>query len=474
MPLFRKRRGDEGRPDATQLPLLTRLKRRQLSAPQLFVLSFAALVVFGTLGLKLLPGLYTGEPLGWLDALFTSTSAVCVTGLIVVDTATVFTMRGQAFILLLIQLGGLGIITFTSLVIVAMGKRLSLRQEAVAMNTADIAPHVEQKHLLRNVVFFTLGIEAVGAILLYFAWLPRFGWRDAMWPAVFHSVSAFCNAGFSTNSDSLMSDAGNPFVLWIVMGLIVLGGIGFLTLEESYLFWKARRKKQRFRLSLHSRLALVTTLVLIVVGWFVFLGLEWEQTLKTMNLFDKSNNALFMSVTARTAGFNSIDYAHASGSTNFFTIVLMSIGGSPGSTAGGLKTTTVAIIALVAWSRFRGRSSTSVAGRSIPDATIQRAIGLFAIVFTLITVSIFALSVDEPGQGGSNIFLSYMFEAVSAFNTVGLSMGLTPQLGAPDRLLVIFLMFAGRVGPLVLAAALTRSRDTSRGFRYAHEDVMVG
>ncbi len=448
------------------------MTRHRLTAPQVFVLSFALLVIFGTVGLKTLPGLYTGQRLGWVDALFTSTSAVCVTGLIVVDTSTHFTFYGQAFILLLIQLGGLGIITFTSLIIVTLGKRLSLRQEAVSMNTAEIAPHVEQKHLLRNVVVFTFAIEAIGALILYLSWIPKHGFGGAVWPAVFHSISAFCNAGFSTNSDSLVSDNGNPFILWTVMALIVMGGIGFLTLEEIYLFQKAKRNDKRFRLSIHSRIVLVSTAILIFAGWVVFLPLEWKHTLGEMSLFDKLNNSLFMSITPRTAGFNTIDYAQATIGSNFFTILLMSVGGSPGSTAGGLKTTTFAIIALVAWSRFRGNASTSVAGRTIPQETIQRAIGLFAIVFTLITIAIFALTVSEPVRGGSAVFLHYMFEAVSAFNTVGLSMGVTSTLPDVDRVLIIVLMFSGRVGPLVLAAALTRA--ATRGFRYAHEDVMIG
>ncbi len=457
------------------MAVLTRqLRRRPLSAPQLFVLSFGLLVAFGTIGLKLLPGLYVGEPLGWVDALFTSTSAVCVTGLIVVDTATRFTPRGQGFILLLIQLGGLGIITFTSLIIVALGKRLSLRQSDVAMNTAEIAPHVEQKHLLRNVVFFTFLIELIGAVALYVVWAPSLGWKNAVWPAVFHSVSAFCNAGFSTFSDSLISQHDNPLILYIIMTLIVLGGIGFLVMEEAFLFFVARRRNQRFRLSLHSRIVLVTTALLIVGGAIAFTVLEWDRTLASMGWFHKINNATFMSVTARTAGYNSIDYSQASTSTNFFTILLMTIGGSPGSTAGGLKTTTFAIIALVAWSRFRGHTHTSVAGRTIPEETIQRAIGLASIVFALLTLSIFAMTLTAPTDRGEAMFLAYMFEAVSAFNTVGLSMGVTAGLAEVDRLIMVFLMFAGRVGPLVLAAALTLQRDGKRTFRYAHEDVMVG
>ncbi|GIW77165.1 MAG: potassium transporter TrkH [Phycisphaerae bacterium] len=461
----------------TEQNSLSRYRRTgisRLSAPQLFVLSFAGLVLFGTLGLKLLPGLYTDESLGWLDALFTATSAVCVTGLIVVDTSTYFTLWGQAFLLLLFQLGGLGILSFTSLILVSLGKRLSLRHETVTMNTAEIAPHVEQKHLLRNVILFTFGIEAVGALLLYLCTGPQVGWREAIWPAIFHSVSAFCNAGFSTNSDSLMQIHSNIPALWIISLLIIAGGIGFLTLEELYLLQREKRRGKRFRISLHSRLVLVTTAVLIVSGIVVFFLLEWNHTFRDMPMIEKFHNALFMSAAARTAGFNTIDYSQATVGTNFFTILLMSIGGAPASTAGGLKVTTLAIIALVAWSRIRGRTHTSIADRTIPESTIQRAIGLFAIVFSLMTLSIFALCIGITQDRGNQDFLAYMFEAVSAFNTVGLSMGVTSSLSNSDRILTICLMFVGRVGPLVFAAALTPRRDTSRCFRYAHEDVMVG
>src|SRR5688572_1628556 len=199
---------------------------RRLTPPQLFVASFLALVVVGTLGLRMLPGLYTGARLGWLDALFTATSAVCVTGLIVVDTATHFTTAGQAFLLLLIQLGGLGMITFTTLIILALGRRLSLRHERLSSATAEVAPHVPAERLTRDIVLFTLGIEAAGTAALYALWAPRLGWADAAWPALFHAVSAFCNAGFSTFSDSLMGFQGGAATLLAVAALLLAGGTG--------------------------------------------------------------------------------------------------------------------------------------------------------------------------------------------------------------------------------------------------------
>lgn len=452
---------------------------RALSAPQLFVGSFALLILAGTLGLQALPGLYTGEPLGFVDALFTATSAVCVTGLIVVDTATYFTTAGQAWILLLIQLGGLGMITFATVIIIALGRRLSLRHEALHRSTADISPHVQPGELTRDVVLFTLLFEGVGAVLLYAAWVPGLGWKDAAFPALFHAVSAFCNAGFSTFSDSLMGFRTAPFTLLVVMALIVVGGIGFLTLEETYLSRRARRERRQFRLSLHSRLVLVTTALLLLAGWLVYTVLEWRGTLADLPAWARPLNGLFMSVTARTAGFNTIDHAAAGASTNFLTILLMSIGGSPGSTAGGMKTTTLALIALFAWARFRHRDTTNVWGRSVPIETVQRAVGLFAVGFVVMTGGIMAYLALAPGSPGAPEptanFLPYMFEAASAFNTVGLSMGVTGELTAPARWLTIALMFVGRVGPLTLAAAMTLGRQRSRGrFRFAYEDVVVG
>ncbi|HEY0007778.1 MAG TPA: potassium transporter TrkG, partial [Tepidisphaeraceae bacterium] len=246
------------------------------------------------------------------------------------------------------------------------------------------------------------------------------------------------------------------------------------TLEELYLFQKARWRKQRFRLSLHSRLVLATTTALILVGWGVYYLLDHDKVLGHLDTSDKIVNALFLSITARTAGYNNIDYANASVGSNFFTILLMSVGGSPGSMAGGLKTTTIALIVLVAWSRLRGQQLVTIASRSVPNETIQRAIGLFVIGFAIMTAGILSLAVVETEAGRSPDFLRYMFEAVSAFNTVGLTMGATWDLTPGSRVTTILLMFAGRVGPLALAAALTMRYERIGRFRYAYEDVVVG
>jgi trk system potassium uptake protein TrkH len=440
--------------------------------------SFLLLIGLGTVGFRVLPGLYTGSPLGWLDALFTATSAVCVTGLIVVDTASYFTPWGQAYVLLLIQLGGLGIITFTSVIIVALGQRLSLRQETLAGGAAGAVDVVDYRDLLWAAVRFTVGAEVVGAVLLYLCWGPGLGWTDAAWPALFHAVSAFCNAGFSTFSGSLTAFRANLPLLSVVMALIVVGGLGFVTLEELYVWRRVRRKTTRFRLSVHSRLVLGTTALLIVGGWIAFTAFEWDNTLAGMPLARRLVNGLFASITPRTAGFNTIDYAQVEAETSVLTLIFMTIGGSPASTAGGVKTTTVALLGLLAWSRLRGRPTTSISGRTLPESTVQKAMSLLLVALAFVVAGIFLFSVTEIPDtvtAAAAPFLSYVFEVVSAFNTVGLSMGVTGDLSAVGRVGTVVLMVVGRVGTLTFVAAMARPPTRiPGGLRYAKEDVAIG
>lgn len=447
---------------------------QRISPPQLLASSFLLLIGLGTLGLMLLPGIYTGDRLSPTDALFTTTSAVCVTGLTVVDTATYFTPMGQAFLLLLIQLGGLGILAFTSLIVQILGFRLSLRSEALTHESRHGSPLVNLRRLTVDIILFTLLIESVGAIALWLLWSPRLGWTEACWPAVFHSVSAFCNAGFSTNSDSLMGWQTSSLTLLVVSGLIVAGGLGFVTLEESWINIRTRKRTEFRRLSLNSRLILVTTLLLTILPWPIFAAFEWDQGFEQLSTGDKLVNSLFLSVTPRTAGFNSLDYAQATDETNFLTMLLMAIGGAPGSTAGGMKVTTFALIVLLAWSRLRGDETTVYANRSIPHDTTQRAIGLAVLSFAVMAAGGFALMILEPSPRDHSSFLSRLFEVVSAFNTVGLSLSETPRLTVSGRWVVIVLMFLGRVGPMTLAAALVVERARRSHYRYAYEDVAVG
>lgn len=450
-----------------------KLQPRGLAPAELFVGSFLALIVVGTLALKWMPGLYRDAGLSWTDAIFTSTSAVCVTGLIVVDTSTYFTPLGQALLLVLIQLGGLGMLVLTSVVITALGGRPSLRAENLAAAERHLLPAVPPRKLIIDIVRFTLAFELLGAVALYALWAPRLGWTEACWPALFHSVSAFCNAGFSTNTTSLVEYRNSPLTLVVISSLVIAGGVGFICMEELYQRY-IRKRRVRRRLSVHSKLVLMTSGILLLGAWPLFAMFEWKEVLQEMSLVDKLANSFFMSVTPRTAGFHSIDYGSASDSSNFLTIILMTIGGSPGSTAGGMKTTTFSLLALLAWSRLRARPTVSFADRSIPGETVQRATGLFVIATGVLVLGVFALASIGDALDVSQNFLARLFETASAFNTVGLSMGVTSQLSTPSRWLVVILMFVGRTGPLALAAALM-VRLSSRGqFRLAYEDVVVG
>ena len=452
-----------------------RLPRRwqQLSAAEVFVTSFLVLILGGTLILRFMPGLYRGEGLGWTDSVFTATSAVCVTGLIVVDTGTYYTLWGQVVLLLLIQLGGLGMLVLTSVVITALGGRPSLRTESLAVGARHLLPKVSPRRLIGDIVRFTFALEALGALALYGVWAPKLGWQAAIWPSIFHSISAFCNAGFSTNTSSLMQYNDSPATILIISALIIAGGLGFITMEE-FLQFVARRRSGLRRVSIHSRLVLASSGVLLAGGWCLFSVFEWNHLLAEMTLTDKLANSFFLSVTPRTAGFNTIDYANATDSTNFLTIILMMIGGSPGSTAGGMKTTTFALLGLVAWSRLRSQPSTNFAQRSIPPETIQRATGLFVIATGVVVGSVFVLAFLGDTIGVHRAFLTRLFEIVSAFNTVGLSMGMTAELSTPSRWLIIVLMFAGRTGPLSIAAALVVRLSRGGNYRLAYEDVIVG
>ncbi|MCB1326506.1 MAG: potassium transporter TrkH [Spirochaetales bacterium] len=444
-----------------------------MNASQLFVLSFVAIILFGAIGLKVIPGMYRGQLTG-IDALFTATSAVCVTGLIVVDTGAFFTPAGQFWVLMLIQLGGIGMMTFTSLILISIGQRLSLRQESILMNFALVNQRVEFGALLRRVLAFTAAIEVGGALFLFLRWSSKFPLPEALWHAVFQAVSAFCNAGFSTFSDSVMGFQGDAVSLLALAALIVLGGLGFGTLLDISGWFRSIADRGFYRFTLHSRLVLLVTAALLGLGFVGYLILEWNGELGTLQPIDRFSNAMFMSVTARTAGFNSIDYAKLSDSANFLTILLMAAGGSPGSMAGGLKTTTVAVIGLAAWSRLRGRSTASIFGRTIPDEIIRRALGLFVLTFGLTTLWIFLLGAAGSTRPGNTNFLHYMFEVVSAFNTVGLSLGVTPNLTGTGKLLVILMMLVGRVGPLTISAALALPLQEAHAFRFSREEVSIG
>jgi trk system potassium uptake protein TrkH len=446
-----------------------------MTSPRIFLLSFATLILLGALGFLVLPGLYTGPGLSPLDALFTSTSAVCVTGLVVVDTATYFTPIGQAWIALLIQIGGLGILTFTSFLALGMGHKAGLHLEEASGVPGHHLGALRRENLVRAIVVLTLTIEAAGALGLWLSWRGEMGNAGAIWPAVFHAISAFCNAGFSTFSDSLVGYREAPATLLLVMALVVLGGLGFLVLEEvrTRLLGKSLR-----RLSLHSKLVLTVTAVLLVASWAMFCYFEWSRAMGDLSPLHRLTNGAFLAVTPRTAGFNTLDYGSADNPSLFLSILLMLVGGSPGSTAGGMKTVTAGLLVLLLVARLRGRSRVSAFDRSISRDTIQRAMSLVVGGAMILAGAIFVLTITELPVGGPENrveFLSLIFEAVSAFGTTGLSMGVTATLSGMGRVIIILLMFVGRVGPLALVAAMSLAgRRTPSSFRYGEEQVIIG
>jgi trk system potassium uptake protein len=445
---------------------------RELGAPQLFVLSFLLLIILGTAGFLWLPGIYTGERLGFVDALFTATSAVCVTGLIVVDTATWFTPLGQAWVAALIQAGGLGMLTLTTLVITGLGGRPGLEMEEAAGAAQAPLDYIRRSSLLRTVVGVTLLLEAVGAASLWWSWQGHMGATAAIWPAVFHAISAFCNAGFSIFSDSL-AGVRDPATLSTVSFLVVVGGLGFLTFEDLRARYVLRTTR---RLSVHTLLVLGATALLLLAPIPLFLAFEWQGELAGMSWWDRIANAGFMSVTARTAGFNTVDYGAVTNPSLFLTILLMAVGGSPGSTAGGFKTVTLAILVLALWARLRGDDRVMVFQRSIPRDTVLRAAGVVAGGVMILASTVFLLLLTEPLPGTDReAFLHLVFEAHSAFGTVGLSMGATDSLTPAGRLLLTAVMLLGRIGPLAAVSAMVAARRRRIGhFRYGQEDVMLG
>lgn len=445
----------------------------QIQPVRSIILSFLFLVVIGTAALKLPAATPPDQPINWVDALFTATSAVCVTGLIVRDTGSAFTLTGQAIIITLIQLGGLGIMTFGLLIAAGIRGKLSLAGRQLIEHTlAGQGARGELWALLRLVVGFTFLAELVGATALFVAFRPRMESPDALWAAVFHSISAFCNAGFSLWSDSLMAFQDSWWINLVFMVLIVLGGLGFLTLYEM------KRARGRFRpLSLHAKLVLTVTAVLLIGGAVLFRLAETGAELAAATPGEQLLASLFQSVTARTAGFNTIDTAQLVPAALFAIILLMYVGGSPGSAAGGVKTTTLGVLALASWSRLRRRRHVNAFHRTIPPITVQNtlAIAMAGIAATLVGLLVLLLIEAPPThlEAEASGFLDYLFETVSALNTVGLSTGVTPTLSPPARLWVTLMMFVGRLGPLTFAAGLIAARPR-RDWQYPTEEVVVG
>jgi len=409
----------------------------------------------------------------FVDAIFTSTSAVCVTGLIVKDTPLYWSTFGQVVILCLIQAGGLGIMTLSAFLAIMLRRRLSMGFESVMSDLVEVESQENVWDLVRFICIFTFLAELVGTALLYYAWRGDFQsfWRR-LYVSVFHAVSAFCNAGFSLFSDSLVRYRGCVGVNLIVCGLILTGGIGFLVVRElkHYAAWKlfVRRGKSP-KLSTHSKLVLTVTGVLLALGFFGVLGIEWTGSFGSMPLKERLLAAMFQSVTPRTAGFNTVDLSTLATSTAFLLIGLMFIGGSPGSTAGGIKTSTVGVMIASIIATLKGRSRAEMFHHSVRPETVHRVASIILLSVTALVCGVFLLLITEKGAG----FFEVLFEATSAFGTVGLSLGVTPRLTVPGRIIITALMFIGRLGPITLLMSAAQVEDRVP-YSYPDAHIMVG
>ena len=448
----------------TGLESAKRLK--SVKPARVLVLGFLLVLILGTIALKLPISSVDGESISWVDAFFTSTSAVCVTGLVVVNTAAQWSIFGQCVILALIQIGGLGFMAFTTLIFMIMGRRITLKERLViqeALNQSTLSGIVK---LTRRILIGTFLVEGIGAFLLSFRFIPQYGAGKGIFFSIFHSVSAFCNAGFDIIGNNMESYTGDLLVNFVIMALIILGGLGFVVwmdlLEMFRNRWRERLSWRRCfsKLHLHSKLVLVISVSLILLGFLFFLIVEWSKVL----------GALFQSVSTRTAGFNSISQGGLNESSKFMTIILMFIGGSSGGTAGGIKTVTIAVLLITVISVVRGKRYTEVFGRRIGEETIRKSMAVFWISLTLVMGVTMILNLFESAD-----FISLLFETTSAFGTVGLSVGITGSLRTGTKCVLAFTMFVGRLGPMTMAVAFTASlKNNDAHIKPAEENVMVG
>ena len=437
-------------------------------------IGFIVVILTGALLLMLPISSKNGVSLPFLDALFTATSATCVTGLVVADTGTYFSLFGQIVVILLIQIGGLGIMTMSMILFSFTGRKISLHDRMSMAEGLGESRLQGVVRLTRGALLVTGLVELTGAILLSFRFIPQYGLAKGMWFSVFHSISAFCNAGFDLIGGyrSMTLYDKDPFVLLTIMGLIVAGGLGFGVIIN------LRNTRDLRRLRLHSKMVLTGTAFLILIGTLAFLWIEYEnpKTIGSMNLFDKIVNSMFQSVTLRTAGFNSIDQLAMHDASKGVGILLMLVGGGPAGTAGGLKITTVFTLFLAARAYLRGKFETEAFGRTIPLEQTRRAltITLLGSVFLLGMAMMLSFS-EQDMPAGSLGLLNQLYEATSAFCTVGVSTGVSAAGSSVTRVILILLMYAGRVGLVTVALSLVESTTRKEPvLHYPQEDVLIG
>ncbi|NNG66824.1 TrkH family potassium uptake protein [Caldanaerobacter subterraneus] len=440
----------------------------KLTPTQVLALGFATIILIGTLLLMLPVATKSGEGADFITALFTATSATCVTGLVVVDTETYWSTFGQIVIMLLIQVGGLGIMTMSTLFALILGRRITFKERLVmqeAFNTNSLGGIVKFAKYILMVSFL---FESIGAIILTLRFLPQMGLKKAVYYGLFHSISAFNNAGFDLmgNFRSLTGYVSDWVVNLVIMSLIIFGGLGFYVLLDIY------EHRHFSKLTLHSKAVITITLFLIAGGALLIFLFEYNnpKTLKPLDFPTKILASLFQAVTPRTAGFNTLSLSDMTIASKFLTIILMFIGASPAGTGGGIKTTTFGVILYTVLSVIKGEEETVLYKRTISRNIVYKAVAIsFISVFTIFSVTM-VLSITETSD-----FLTLLYETTSAFGTVGLSLGLTPQLTTVGRIIIIFTMYTGRVGPLTLALALAqRQKKPKPIMKYVEEKIMVG
>jgi len=449
------------------------IKANTMEPAQVMVIGFGVVILFGGLILNLPIAAKSHKSVGLLNALFTSTSAVCVTGLIVVDTSTYWNEFGQLVIISLIQIGGLGFMTMATMFSLLTGKKINLRERLLiqeSLNQRDLSGLVK---LTRYIIMMTFAIEGTGALLLSMVFIPKLGLIKGIWYSVFHSISAFCNAGFDLMSpisgeySSLTYFVNNSLINLVICGLIILGGIGFPVILDVI------NNKKYSKLNVHSKIVINTSAILIAIGFLFIFIVEFnnKESLGGLNMKEKLLSSLFQSVTLRTAGYTTIDLTLLKESTLFLMIILMLIGASPASTGGGLKTTTVATLFLTVKSFILGKEDIEVYQRRISSTTVRKSLGIFFIGVFVALFGTLMLTIVSPGFS----LLESAFEVVSAFATVGLSLGGSPTLTAFGKIIIMILMFSGRVGSLtIFIALLSRSKKTKSKVRYAEGKIIVG
>ncbi|MBR7121926.1 MAG: potassium uptake protein, TrkH family [Oscillospiraceae bacterium] len=445
-------------------------RKLQLTPTQIIAVVFAAIILLGTILLALPVASRSGQSHGVIPALFTATSATCVTGLILGDTWTMWSGFGQAVILCLIEIGGLGFMSVASLVIFALRKKIGLRQRMIIAQALSVSEMESVVKIQKWVLLGSLTIQAAGMAVLFIRFLPEYGLAQAAKWSVFHAVSAFCNAGFdivgsfAPNANMIYFNE-DPVVLITLMALIVIGGLGFFVWQEV----ATERSFKKF--SVYTKLVLLITVVLLAVGALAIALLEWNnpETLGSMNTPTKILNALFQSVTVRTAGFTSVDQAALTEGSKAVSIILMFIGGSSGSTAGGIKTVTFLVLVLFMVARARRRSTVTVFRRTIAQDRIMDAATIAGLVAGLAVSGAVFITATCPVS-----FTDALFEAVSALATVGLTAGVTPVLNLPAQLMIILFMYFGRVGILTISLGFLMGDRAEDRFRYAYTNLLIG